>query len=251
MPHPFPDAQNLAAYIAATAGRRGKVRQLATGTLVASPVAVTHAYVTAAVPTDTVAPPDTFVNQAVEFFAEMERPFVLWAPESQLDLVTLAHTRGGSEIAAGTVMSIDRPLESLGDLRIDRVTTPEQIEHFGRVAEAGYEAPGMAWLYGEHDAYSAEGSSWFVAYQDDEPVGTASGFLTGEVGGVYNVATPPAHRGRGVGGAITTAVVNHLLVSGAERVVLQASAAGRPVYERLGFQTHGRYLRFVFEAAGR
>jgi GNAT superfamily N-acetyltransferase len=244
MAHPFPDTANLADFIAATAGRRGAVSRSAAGTLVASPVAVSHSFVNAAVLTDADARPERFLDTARSFFAAHQRTFVLWLPEPATDHVAHVVAAGYEEIPRGTAMSIEHEVAGVPGIQVEQAVSPEQIEVFGRVAEAGFESPGLAWLYDRHDAYAAEGSAWFVAFRDGEPVGTACSFLTGTIGGIYNVATPPAARGRGVGAATTAAAVNHLLVTGARTVVLQASAAGRPVYERLGFATHGRYRRF-------
>ena len=53
---------------------------------------------------------------------------------------------------------------------------------------------------------------------------------------VYNVVTKDGFRGRG----LATALVKHLLAGaegmGLERVMLNATEAGRPIYEKLGFQ---------------
>lgn len=59
---------------------------------------------------------------------------------------------------------------------------------------------------------------------------------SGRYGVVYNVVTKVGFRGRG----LATALVKHLLAGaekmGLERVMLNATEAGRPIYEKLGFQ---------------
>ncbi|MDO4922495.1 MAG: GNAT family N-acetyltransferase [Peptococcaceae bacterium] len=59
---------------------------------------------------------------------------------------------------------------------------------------------------------------------------------SGRYGVVYNVVTKDGFRGRG----LATALVKHLLAGaekmGLERVMLNATEAGRPIYEKLGFQ---------------
>jgi ribosomal protein S18 acetylase RimI-like enzyme len=54
--------------------------------------------------------------------------------------------------------------------------------------------------------------------------------------GVFNVATPPEHRRRGYGAAITASAVLDGLDHGATFAWLQSSVSGYPVYQRLGFR---------------
>ncbi|MFH1464094.1 MAG: GNAT family N-acetyltransferase [Pseudomonadota bacterium] len=59
-----------------------------------------------------------------------------------------------------------------------------------------------------------------------------------------NVATHPAHRGQGLGRAVTAALGRRLLARGIDRIglnVREANRAGRALYEGLGFVTHLRY----------
>jgi ribosomal protein S18 acetylase RimI-like enzyme len=57
------------------------------------------------------------------------------------------------------------------------------------------------------------------------------------VSGVYNIATHPAARGRGVGTAVTAAAVEAGRSWGCDRVVLQASPMGESLYRKMGFRT--------------
>lgn len=73
---------------------------------------------------------------------------------------------------------------------------------------------------------------WLVRL-DGEPVGAAYTFDDGTSVGVYQVATLPGHRRRGV----ATAVMSAILARYPDRIVnLTASDDGRPVYERTGFR---------------
>ena len=74
-----------------------------------------------------------------------------------------------------------------------------------------------------------------VARLDGEPVGAGSGFLTGRTLGIYNIATLGPARRRGVGYAVTAALMNLGRGRGCTESVLMASTMGRPTYERLGF----------------
>ena len=52
---------------------------------------------------------------------------------------------------------------------------------------------------------------------------------------VLNVYVEPAWRRRGVAGALMRRLLDELAARGIRRIVLHASAEGRPLYERLGF----------------
>jgi predicted GNAT family acetyltransferase len=66
---------------------------------------------------------------------------------------------------------------------------------------------------------------------------TALGVTDGDHVGIFNVATPPAHRGKGYGAAITAWAVGDGFQNGASVAFLQSSPMGFRVYERLGFRT--------------
>ena len=53
---------------------------------------------------------------------------------------------------------------------------------------------------------------------------------------IFNVATRPSHRRRGIGEAMTWCAVNHGIDAGCDLAFLQASPDGLPLYERMGFR---------------
>jgi predicted acetyltransferase len=55
--------------------------------------------------------------------------------------------------------------------------------------------------------------------------------------GVFNIATPPAHRAQGYGRAVTARVLADGVRGGAHTAYLQASPMGFGVYQRMGFRT--------------
>ena len=83
-----------------------------------------------------------------------------------------------------------------------------------------------------------------LASVDGEPVSTAAVFVAEDLAGIYNVATVPSARGRGIGAAVTWAAVEHGAAAGCTRSILQASGEGAPVYARMGFTTPDRYRQF-------
>ena len=75
----------------------------------------------------------------------------------------------------------------------------------------------------------------YLAYADGEPVATGSLVPAAGVGGIYNIATRASRRGRGIGRAITLSLMREAAALGYEVAILWSTAAGLPVYRRLGF----------------
>lgn len=123
-------------------------------------------------------------------------------------------------------------------LRIVTVHTDEELEMFKRVFVAEYGLPDeLANAFTEVFAYDPEGQmKYFLAYLNDVPVGTAMTFSTGEVTGIYTVATLKEFRTRGVGGALVGHALHDMQVAGATLAILQASSMGQTIYRKHGFE---------------
>lgn len=92
----------------------------------------------------------------------------------------------------------------------------------------------------------------FLLRIDGEPL-ASSAVLPGPAGsglaGIYNVGTLEPARGQGLGALVTQAAIDAARDAGALVAVLQASEMGRPVYERLGFDTVGSVAVHIPEPA--
>lgn len=77
-------------------------------------------------------------------------------------------------------------------------------------------------------------------------VATSVLFLHGQTAGVYSVATHPGFRRRGIATAMTLASLRAAAAFGARYAVLEATAAGYPLYRRLGFSECARFHSMVF-----
>lgn len=76
---------------------------------------------------------------------------------------------------------------------------------------------------------------------DGAPVASATLFVHGQSAGIYNVATLPAARGRGIGAAVTLAALRDGVAMGARVGVLHPSDMAQSVYRRLGFSDCPRW----------
>lgn len=70
---------------------------------------------------------------------------------------------------------------------------------------------------------------------DGRAVACGTAYLAGPTAGLYNIATVEDARGRGIGYAVTLALMESGRRAGAQHAVLHSSEPGRPVYARAGF----------------
>jgi predicted N-acetyltransferase YhbS len=89
----------------------------------------------------------------------------------------------------------------------------------------------------------AQEGNLLVAERDGEIVGTGAYVSFGRTGWLGGVAVDASARGSGLGRALTLAALDGL--GPHETVLLLASDAGRPIYERLGFEGEGSYRVFM------
>lgn len=87
-----------------------------------------------------------------------------------------------------------------------------------------------------------EASVYIGRRADGAIVSTALGITIDGATGVFNVATPTEHRGRGYGAALTSRAVRDGFDAGSEFGFLQSSELGHGVYQRLGFREVEEYV---------
>jgi hypothetical protein len=93
----------------------------------------------------------------------------------------------------------------------------------------------MAWVT-SHAACRA-----FVAETDGAIVGTGVTTINGPIAWIGTIWVEPSWRGRGLGRALTMATIEAAETAGCTTLVLVATAAGQPLYERLGFRIQTNY----------
>jgi GNAT superfamily N-acetyltransferase len=76
---------------------------------------------------------------------------------------------------------------------------------------------------------------------DGGVVGTGVATVNGPVGWIGTIWVAPAHRGRGLGGALTQWTIDAAESLGCRTLVLVATDRGRPLYERMGFEVQTWY----------
>lgn len=95
------------------------------------------------------------------------------------------------------------------------------------------------------ELWTRDGAMVYTGYAEGRPVASGFSLRTGETLGIYTIATESDARGRGFGAAMTGRLIADGAAGGCTVATLQASAMGRPIYERLGFRLVQEYEVYV------
>lgn len=131
-----------------------------------------------------------------------------------------------------------------------RVVGDEQADRWVDAFAAGYELPRpVAALFSPRIVSASAALSaryqFFFILRNGQPVATSMMNLKEGVTGIYCISTIPAERGKGLGAFVTAQTLHSATAQGYSVGILQASAAGHPVYRRLGFAEFGAMRLFV------
>lgn len=187
------------------------------------------------------------LSRSAEFMDSREQPGCVWifedlvSPDVRGKINDLALDAGLVNSftcwgMAGDLPSLEEP--SHPALRFERVTSAQHLDSYSSLNARAYglsQTDAMATFRGSRlwrDEIFA-----YVAYEGSSPVACAG---VCEVDGrlfLVLVATDPDRQRRGFGEAVTRkAIYEAIRSTGIERVCLQATAVGRPVYERIGLR---------------
>lgn len=190
--------------------------------------------------------PEKVIQRWEQFFERRGLPFrVLISPGFEDEYEPLLRQRGYEKIEPETVMMLsDLPLKGDGepDLVIRTVSAPDELAHFQETVAKGFSLPdGSGPFVITEQVYTLPDVELFIGYAGDRAASTSMLIKTGEVAGIYWVATREEYRGRGFGAAMTLHAVLAGRGKGCTFASLQATAMGRPVYERIGFSNPYNY----------
>lgn len=165
------------------------------------------------------------------------RAWTVWVADEDREAARLLAARGHLLDAAPRAMAME--LDALPPVPV----TPAGIEPGPVDPGAAAALNDRAYGYGE-DGFRAAlvgetAIRWHGALADGEPVGCVGAIAIGDDRCVTGVATPPEHRGRGVASWLMLAALAVAREEGALTASLQATKAGAPIYERLGFRDFG------------
>ena len=167
-------------------------------------------------------------------------PWLWWeTPGHEPHRATLEARGLQREAVPGMYVELDGPVDLRSDVRIFPVTDRTRAAYLD-VFMDGFGMPEfIREPMSELLTVTTLDPELFVhllAWEGERPVGCGTVYLDAGTAGVYNIAVLESARGRGIGYAVTAALMNVGVAAGCTNAVLHASELGRPVYERLGFE---------------
>lgn len=81
-----------------------------------------------------------------------------------------------------------------------------------------------------------ENAKFYLVHLDEKPIGTLTLFQTGKIMGIHGVGVIPEMRKKGFAEEIMKFAINEAIYADCEYAQLQASALGKGIYTRLGFE---------------
>lgn len=184
--------------------------------------------------------PATVVDQACKYFEPRSPRWRLICPPEWESLMDEACRAGGLDPVRYTPVMLltpesSRPTPPVKGLVCRRVEDMPSLVSFGETFSLAFGFPKTD-FWEIPPLLEASSLDLILGSLDDVPVATGFGYTFGRITGVWGVATCPEYRGRGIGSAITQAVVTAGQRWGTDAAYLWATDMGFPVYRRMGFR---------------
>ena len=197
------------------------------------------------------------IDRTFAFFNVHNIPSFTWWLNPELDLDEWSNhlvPRGFSLVDSPPGMAID--LAKLPPLphqqaTIEIVQDDEKLSEWTETFAVGYELPkSIARPF--YNLFKSIGTGLpfrhYLFRLDGKPVSTSTLYLGAGVAGIYNVATLPEARGKGIGSLMTLAPLHEARDLGYRAGILQSSDMGFSVYQKLGFEKLCNVTHFYWQS---
>ena len=196
------------------------------------------------------ADPGAAIAEAAAFFDGRNLPFVVrvrGGVDAAAERACAAHGLPFTDVVPGLVQApIGQAPARHPHLEIRAAAGKADMQHHREVMSASFGFPiETADRLLREQLIDIPGCEFYVGYIDGRPVASSALVTSGGVAGVYNVGCVPDARKQGLGEAMTWHAVSRGRELGCDIASLQASAMGRPIYERMGFRLVAPYRTFV------
>lgn len=199
---------------------------------------------------ETTSKPEVLIQKGEQFFESRKLPFrVSFRPGLEKAFIPILIEKGYRENAPETVMILSNLPDEADhnrDLMIKKISDLNGLSHFQKIIEKSYSFPeGSGPYIISKRTLTLPDVEMFVGYSDNEPACCSMLIKTGPVAGVYWVGTIDKFRNMGFGASITLQPAIAGKRKGCEFACLQASAMGKPVYKRIGFENPYNYINYA------
>jgi ribosomal protein S18 acetylase RimI-like enzyme len=146
--------------------------------------------------------------------------------------------------------NLNENLPMPGGLTIEQVRDDETRKQWIHVFAAGFEVPDFAAdaFYDFMSYDDPEISLAYIGWLNGQPVATLQLALVAGVAGIYNVATLPAGRRKGIGAIMTLSPLQEARKRGYQVGILQASDMGVGLYRSLGFREYCQIGQYIWSS---
>jgi len=201
--------------------------------------------------------PDAAIEAAIARCRCRNVPMMWWTGPStqpaELGIALEASGFTGEEVIgmAADLRSLPQEVSVPPGLSIQRVADIETMKKWCHVFCIGFETPdfvGEALMNLCRSIGFASQSTvrHYVGWLNGKPVSASSMFLGAGVAGIYNVATVPEARRRGIGSATTLMPLHDARTLGYQTGILHSSHMGVNVYHGLGFREYCKIVQYVW-----
>lgn len=200
-----------------------------------------------------------FTNSSIklirDYIINARRPFSCWVGPLKVTLSqSLILEENGfkfdeSERAMWFDLNQLNEMPFINNFSIKRVITDNDMLRFAGISASHWTPPdqnvitfySMISEFALHKDCPVE---FYIGYYEGEPVCTAEVVMENGVAGLYNISTHSSQRRKGLGLAMTMFCLSQAQKSGCTIGVLQASAEGYPLYQKIGFNVVGEYKEY-------
>jgi GNAT superfamily N-acetyltransferase len=181
-----------------------------------------------------------FLVRSVARAKERDRPLsVVMSPRAAQNLAAVATRLGLKAVGTAPLMVLrpDVAVQPSQPTRIVRALGPELVAIAGDLIAAAFDEPrDVVARCIDCCMTETSGVETYIAWGDEGAMCTVSVTVTGDTGGISLMATPPERQRKGMGRALLTQVMRDFRDRGVNRFHLGSTAAGRRLYESVGFQ---------------
>ncbi len=194
---------------------------------------------------------DTKIKQAQSYFKQAERPFRVVVREEYSDTIDNVAKSLALKKVDCVPMMIHRALpqiEAPSNLDWMQVTNSETLKDYRDVMASAFVFPD--WLIDKvlsDNILNEEHLVMVVAYENGIACSGAMLIQQQELAGIYWVGTKQGYERKGLAAKVTAQAILLGRDRGCTWSILQASDKGKPVYERMGFETIAHYHYQVYQ----